>query len=447
MRRTLPLFWSIALAFISPVVNAQSAGYIQVVYEPGARVFLDENFSGETSSSEGGKILQDVPAGKHIVRIEKTGFDSQSIPVTVEAGKVFELRVSAFKQRTEVTQTGESARQNVVQKVGELLIQTLPIGCTISIPGVDAPTEKQKDEWRMKNVAVGNYTATVDALGKTVRAPFAIRQGETTHLFIDLLKGTVRDLSSPASQAAGTQAEQTASAATEGGLRETLEVAEASLDRGDLRKAEIEFTRIIQQWPNDNLTRRAYKFRGDLRRDKGEFDSALADYTLGVELMKDSPPFLASAVISRGITREGAGDFAAALADYDAAIGIPARAPAITATAVVQKHFVLKRLNRADNKAEIEAVLVSSNQPEIAFVGERLSEIAFAAMASAETNAVTRARFFYVLGMSCSLERNVGKARNYFNQSLEACSNITSKAARAGDYAYLCRAELKRLGS
>ncbi len=145
-----------------------------------------------TKVAVGGYIIEDVPAGQHTIKVEKLGFNAQQDGVRVEAGKVFEYRVRPFAPPLEVSPRGESAQQPVVQKVGGLLVQTLHVACAIFIPALGvSEAKKVKDEWPANKVPMGSYTATFRALNKAFTPTFAIEEGQTTHLFVNILSGTV----------------------------------------------------------------------------------------------------------------------------------------------------------------------------------------------------------------------------------------------------------------
>ena len=59
------------------------AGDIQVLCEPGLRVYLDGKLAGTSSAKEDGLFLPALPEGAHIVRVEKDGFVPQSFRVQV----------------------------------------------------------------------------------------------------------------------------------------------------------------------------------------------------------------------------------------------------------------------------------------------------------------------------------------------------------------------------
>ena len=187
----------------SAALRAQQTGFIQVSCEQGVQVFLDGKIQGRTDAASGGFIIEGVPAGPHTLKVLKPGFNPQEAQVVVAPGKVYEHRVRSFTQVLEVTQQGKSAQQQVVQKVGGLVIQTLPFACELSIeslgvkPGVtdkdgNEIARKTKDEWQANKVATGNHTATFRAFNKTFTHTFSIEEGQTTHLFVKIIAGTVR---------------------------------------------------------------------------------------------------------------------------------------------------------------------------------------------------------------------------------------------------------------
>jgi len=86
------IFVSILFLLISLMcifVLAQGVGYIQIKCKPGATVFLDNNFVGNTSSEIGGLILHDVPAGSHELKIIKEGYIPQGKKIDLKANEIY----------------------------------------------------------------------------------------------------------------------------------------------------------------------------------------------------------------------------------------------------------------------------------------------------------------------------------------------------------------------
>ncbi len=58
-------------------------GYIEIKCQPGARIFLDDDFQGLSTAQMGGLILEDISAGPHRLKATKCGFHAQKKKVTV----------------------------------------------------------------------------------------------------------------------------------------------------------------------------------------------------------------------------------------------------------------------------------------------------------------------------------------------------------------------------
>jgi formylglycine-generating enzyme required for sulfatase activity len=192
--RILPLLLS--LAFFASLCPAQqkATGYIQVTCEPGIKIFLDGTFKGVTNADVGGLILEGVPAGTHQLRMVKEGFNPSEAAVKVEAGKVFEFKVSPFVPKLKITQRGDSDVTLVARPSGSLKIQSLPIGCRITIKDLGiSNSPKTQDEWIVTEIPVGSFFATFEALGKETTHAFKIESDLETHLFVNILAGKVED--------------------------------------------------------------------------------------------------------------------------------------------------------------------------------------------------------------------------------------------------------------
>ena len=79
---------------------------------------------------------------------------------------------------------------------GTLVLQTLPISCEVSISGLEWDKKlKVQEVLRVKNLAAGTYTATFEAMGRTVKTNVVIRSGDNTVLWVDLISGQVENRS------------------------------------------------------------------------------------------------------------------------------------------------------------------------------------------------------------------------------------------------------------
>ena len=181
-------------------VFAQGVGYIQIKCEPGAMVFLDNNFMGNTSSELGidGLILQDVPAGSHVIKIVKEGFEPQSVKIDLKVNEIYYYEVIEFIPQLDVIQTGDADTDTIKQRVGSLLIETIPIDCIIEIPKLNINKEhygnKTKKTWEISKVPVGNYKLNFIALGKKIEYNLKIEEGVQKHLLVNILKNEVKEI-------------------------------------------------------------------------------------------------------------------------------------------------------------------------------------------------------------------------------------------------------------
>lgn len=89
----------------------------------------------------------------------------------------------------------------------------------------------------------------------------------------------------------------------------------AKRDKGDLDGAIAEFTKVIQLEPD---YAEAYYNRGVMKQGKGDDDGAIADYNNAIQIKPDH----ASAYNNRGAAKQGKGDLGGAIEDYTKAIQI-----------------------------------------------------------------------------------------------------------------------------
>lgn len=72
---------------------------IRLVAPPGLSVFLGDVPVGTTDVLRQGLWLQDLPAGRYVLRVEKAGFESKEVTVLVGEGDTKEVRVLALRPR------------------------------------------------------------------------------------------------------------------------------------------------------------------------------------------------------------------------------------------------------------------------------------------------------------------------------------------------------------
>ena len=198
------IFISLLFSLISLIclfVFAQDVGYIQIKCEPGVTVFLDNNFVGNTSSELGGLILQKVPVGSHQIKIVKEGFEPQSVKIDLKVNEIYVYEIKKFIPQLDVTQEGEADTDTIKQKVGSLLIETIPIDCIIEIPKLNINKEhygnKTKKTWEISNIPIGSYRINFVAFGKKIEYNMKIEEGIQKHLLVNILSNEVKEILPP----------------------------------------------------------------------------------------------------------------------------------------------------------------------------------------------------------------------------------------------------------
>ena len=175
------------------IVLAQD-GYIQIESDPGVTVFLNNDLQGVTSSEFGGLIIQNVPAGNHMLRFTIEGFNSQEKRIILRPGQVYVHKVRPFAPRVRITEQGEAGDQQIGLQVGSLKIQSLPVAIAITIPQLEVEYDKSRDKWTAHDIPVGSYSSVFTLGNRTIEHEFVISNNQQTHLFVNLIEKRVDDL-------------------------------------------------------------------------------------------------------------------------------------------------------------------------------------------------------------------------------------------------------------
>jgi hypothetical protein len=95
MRRALSLVVAGSAVLVSlPLCAAPTeVGDLQVTCRPGYRLYIDGAFVGLTVSEEDGRYLRGVASGRHVLRVEKLGFEPRELQVDVPSGGAVEVKV------------------------------------------------------------------------------------------------------------------------------------------------------------------------------------------------------------------------------------------------------------------------------------------------------------------------------------------------------------------
>lgn len=186
------VLFAFIFSFIIPVeaLAQEQPAYIQIKCPPGIKFYLDGTYKGISTSELGGFFITDVSPGTHSLRAEKDGYVSQTDKVFLVSGQVLVYNLKPFTQEVTVKQYGEEKSSDIQQANGIIIIQSLPIECTISIPLLSVSnTSKTRDKWQAENVKVDYYTFTATALSKTIQGSFRVERDSKTEIFVNFTTG------------------------------------------------------------------------------------------------------------------------------------------------------------------------------------------------------------------------------------------------------------------
>jgi hypothetical protein len=122
------------LLFIIFVASVVGAGDIQILCEPGLRVYLDGQFVGMSTAKEDGLYLMNIKGGEHKIWIEKDGFLSQGFEVDLFDVPV-EVSVGEFSPLPQAPANDDTEKAEMTQQVGSLVVLSAPQNCIVEIDG------------------------------------------------------------------------------------------------------------------------------------------------------------------------------------------------------------------------------------------------------------------------------------------------------------------------
>ncbi|RJX20416.1 MAG: hypothetical protein C4575_06670 [Desulforudis sp.] len=170
----LKFIWLFFIAF-SLSTNCFSAdGYIQIKSMPGVEIYLDGKAQGLTTKELNGMVIQNIPPGPHKISAKFNNLKPQDFNIIVTSGKVEVIAVNEF-----------------VNKIGELVIQTLPIDATIYIN--DKVISKTKDELQLE-LPIGKYEVVSEGVGKKLKHTVVVSDQQRSHLLFNMIEGTTQDI-------------------------------------------------------------------------------------------------------------------------------------------------------------------------------------------------------------------------------------------------------------
>jgi len=205
MRKTINII--VLVLLLSGILYCNS--YIQVIADPGIKVFLDSAFKGETNSEEEGLIIDGVSAGNHKIKFVRTGFIEQEEEISIKSREVYPYTVKPFIPKLKITQSGEGQGKDIVQKTGTLIIQSIPVAINIKIDLLGIDNAKEKDEWMAELVPIGKYDAIFTRNNDILEYQIEIQENETTHLMVNIFSSKVEEIKKEKVEPKETQSSKT----------------------------------------------------------------------------------------------------------------------------------------------------------------------------------------------------------------------------------------------
>jgi hypothetical protein len=182
------LRWVGFLALIGAAAIA-SAGDVQVLCEPGVRVFLDGKLVGTTSVKEDGLFLASVRAGGHVVRVERAGFVPQSFQVEAQKLPV-EVKVGAFVPESTPPHDNSTSVVQIKEPTGNLVVTSAPQNCVVKVD--DKSEVKNVPLLLIEDLAAGQHTVSFSKPGyDRVSGVVMIQPGADVTVRGDLFEGKV----------------------------------------------------------------------------------------------------------------------------------------------------------------------------------------------------------------------------------------------------------------
>lgn len=180
------LRWA-CLLLVMGATATSFAGDIQVLCEPGLRVYLDGALAGTSSARDDGLFLANLPEGTHVVRVEKDGFVPQSFQVQV-SNRPVEVKVEAFIPQPPAPPAREAVSAVVKQPTGNLLVTSAPQNCVVEIDG--RPEAKSTPVLLLEGLAPGEHTIAFSKPGyERISGAVKIQPGAEVSVRGDLVAG------------------------------------------------------------------------------------------------------------------------------------------------------------------------------------------------------------------------------------------------------------------
>jgi len=165
--------------------------FIELIAEPGIKVYIDNTLIGTTNKEENGLFIQNINTGNHIIEFIKVNFESQKDIINLKSGKALLYRIKPFKTQFKISQEGDFEKNKLFQKTGNLVLESIPKSINVDIPSLGANIKKTKSLLNIKNISIGAYNAIFTWKNKQINYKINIHHKKTTHLTINMLNGKI----------------------------------------------------------------------------------------------------------------------------------------------------------------------------------------------------------------------------------------------------------------
>lgn len=179
----------VCFLLVMSVTATSFAGDIQVVCEPGLRVYVDGALAGTSSPKDDGLFLANLPDGTHTIRVEKDGFVPQSFRVQVSSRPV-EVKVGAFVAQPPAPRDREAVSAEVKPPTGNLLVTSAPQNCVVEVDG--RSEAKSTPLLLLEGLVPGEHTISFSKPGyERISGTVRIQPGVEVGVRGDLIAGKV----------------------------------------------------------------------------------------------------------------------------------------------------------------------------------------------------------------------------------------------------------------
>lgn len=165
---------------------AEDTGSLAIVCDPGFSVQIDGAYYGETTGLEQGKIIDEIAAGNHSLRIEQEGFQAESIRFVIQKGKTTVLRISPKKSSFTVKKLGESA-VSMERETGNLVARSLPVGADFFIDG----TKIGNTDLEINDFLAGSHSIRFELNGRVLEGEISLEKEDTLNILANLIKNEI----------------------------------------------------------------------------------------------------------------------------------------------------------------------------------------------------------------------------------------------------------------